>query len=189
MTDLTLTPLYLALFFLLLRGFFFSARFSLLPSPLLTRQLFSAGAPTVESRSNPTGAMATNRRSGGAIDNDCTTTTINIATYNIRHGRNTNLEAALRACERMRIDVGVLTETRLSTDRYAWSAYGYMVFATKTTHINQGGIALIFTNNSSYFQVESQKSHGPNVLSCILVTGKWQHRIIGVYIPPATRQH
>jgi paraquat-inducible protein B len=84
----------------------------------------------------------------------------------------------------MRIDIGVLTETRLSTDRYTRSAYGYTVFATKTTHINQGGVALIFTNNSLHFQIEAQKSHGPNVISCILVTGKRQQRIIGVYIPP-----
>jgi hypothetical protein len=89
----------------------------------------------------------------------------------------------------MRIDIGVLTETRLSNDHYTRSACGYTVFATKTMHINQGGVALIFTNNSLHFQIEAQKSHGPNVISCILVTGKRQQRIIGVYIPPATQQH
>jgi hypothetical protein len=84
----------------------------------------------------------------------------------------------------MRIDVGILTETRLSTDRYTRSAYGYTVFATQTTHANQGGIALIFTNSSSYFHIESQQKHGPNVLSCLLVTGTRQLPIIGIYIPP-----
>jgi hypothetical protein len=63
----------------------------------------------------------------------------------------------------MRIDVSVLTETRLPTDRYTRSAYGYTVFATQTTHTNQGGIALIFTN-SLYLQIESQQKHGPNVI-------------------------
>jgi hypothetical protein len=54
-------------------------------------------------------------QSGNAIDNDCTT--INIAPYNIRDGHNSDLEAALGVCEKMRIAVFVLTETRLSTDR------------------------------------------------------------------------
>jgi hypothetical protein len=83
----------------------------------------------------------------------------------------------------MRIDVGVLTETRLSTDHYTRSAYGYTVFATQTTHTNQGGIALIF-NNSFYFQIESQEKHGPNVISCILVTGTQRYPITGAFIPP-----
>jgi hypothetical protein len=74
-------------------------------------------------------------------------------------------------------------ETRLGTDRYTRSASGYTEFATQTTHFNQGGIALIFTN-SLYFQIESQQKHGPNVISCILVTGKRQLPSIGVYIPP-----
>jgi endonuclease/exonuclease/phosphatase family metal-dependent hydrolase len=152
-----------------------------LPSPLPTRQLFSAGARTVAPRTNPTRAADTVLQNNDAIDNDCIN--INIATYNIRDGQNSNLEAALRACQKMRIDVGILTETRLGTDRYTRSASGYTVFATQTTHFNQGGIALIFTN-SLYFQIKSQQKHGPNVISCILVTGKRQLPIIGVYIPP-----
>jgi hypothetical protein len=84
----------------------------------------------------------------------------------------------------MQIDVSVLTETRLSTDCYTRSAYGYTVFATQTTHVNQGSITLIFTNNSLYFQVESQRKHGPNVISCVITTGTRHHPVIGVYIPP-----
>jgi hypothetical protein len=57
-------------------------------------------------------------------------------------------------------------------------------FATKTTHINQGGIALIFTNESLYFQVEAQRKHGLNVISFIITTGKQQYPGIGAYIPP-----
>jgi hypothetical protein len=84
----------------------------------------------------------------------------------------------------MRVSVGILTETRLSTDRYTRSAYGYTVFATQTTRVNQGGIALTFTNNSLYFQVESQRRHGPNVISFFITTGTRQYPVIGVYIPP-----
>jgi hypothetical protein len=49
--------------------------------------------------------------------------------------------------------------------------------------MNQGGIALIFTN-SLYFQIESQQKHGPNVISFILVTGQQRYPMIGAYIPP-----
>jgi hypothetical protein len=64
-----------------------------LPSPFPTRQLFSAGTRPVAPRTNPTRAADTGRQNNGAIDNDCIN--INIATYNIRDGRNSNLEAAL----------------------------------------------------------------------------------------------
>jgi hypothetical protein len=57
-----------------------------LPSPLPTRQLFSAGARSVDARTNPTRAAVTGQQSGSAIDNDCTT--INIVTYNISDGRS-----------------------------------------------------------------------------------------------------
>jgi exonuclease III len=150
------------------------------------RQHFPASAIPVETRRTTTETTAEQRRDGNAIDNDCATiATINIATYNIWDGRNSNLEAALRACKQMRIHFAVLTETKLSTDRYTRSAYGYMVFGTKTTNTNQGGIAIIFSNTSHYFQVEAQQRHGPNVISCILVTGRFQqYPIIGAYIPP-----
>jgi hypothetical protein len=87
-------------------------------SPLPTSQHFPAGANPVDPRSIPTGTTAEQRRDGNAIDNDCANITINIAAYNIRDGRNSNLEAALRACEQMWIHFAVLTETKLSTDRY-----------------------------------------------------------------------
>jgi hypothetical protein len=72
----------------------------------------------------------------------------------------------------------------LSIDRYTRSAYGYTVYATQTIHVNQGGIALIFTSNSLYFQVESQRRHGPNVISFLITTGNRQYPVIGMYIPP-----
>jgi exonuclease III len=154
-----------------------------LTSPFPMRQLFSAGAPSVKPRTNPTEEAATQHQRVSTEHNDDGTTIIKLATYNIRDSRNSNLEAVLRACEQMRIDVGILTETRLSTDRYTRSAYGYTVFATQTNHTNQGGIALIFTN-SLYFQIESQQKHGPNVISFILLPGKRRYPMIGAYIPP-----
>jgi hypothetical protein len=69
-----------------------AAAATMLPSPLSTRQLFSAGAQPVDARTHSTRATVAGRQRDNAIDNDCIT--INIATYNIRDGRNSNLEAA-----------------------------------------------------------------------------------------------
>jgi hypothetical protein len=62
---------------------------TMLLSPLPTRQLFSAGAQPVDARTEFTRAAEPGRQSGSVINNDCTT--INIATYNIRDGCNSNL--------------------------------------------------------------------------------------------------
>jgi hypothetical protein len=166
---------------------------TMLPSPLPTRQLFSAGARSVDARTNPTRADVTGRQNGNAIDNDCTTININI-TSTLHHttyvmAEASNLKVARRACEKMWLDVGILTGTTLSTDHYTRSAYGYtVVFATKTIHINQGRIALIFTNNSLYFQVKAQRKHGgPNVISFIIITGKRQFPAIGVIVLQANQ--
>jgi hypothetical protein len=74
---------------------------TMLPSPLPMRQLFSAGAPSVESRTNPTGAAETQQQRVSTEHNNNVCTIIKLATYNIRDGHNSNLEAALRACEQM----------------------------------------------------------------------------------------
>jgi hypothetical protein len=117
---------------------------TMLSSPLSTHQLFSASAISVDALTNSTRAAELSQQSNNAIEM--------IALPSItRDGQNSNLEAALQACKRMRINIGILTETKLSTGCYMRSAYGYMVFATQTTHTNQGGIALIFANYL-YFQ-------------------------------------
>ena len=47
----------------------------------------------------------------------------------------------------------------------------------------QGGVALVY-RESPYFQVESSKLHGPNVISAVIVSGNSQYRVVGAYIPP-----
>jgi hypothetical protein len=85
----------------------------------------------------------------------------------------------------MKVDVTVLTETRLHNDCYTRSAFGYTVFATTTTYLNQGGVALVHCS-SNRWQVESEMRHGPNVISSLLISGRsCRLFLIGVYIPPA----
>ena len=58
------------------------------------------------------------------------------------------------------------------------------MFATTARSCNQGGLAF-FWRDSDLFSVESAVCHGPNVMSCYLITGSTRTPLIGVYIPPA----
>jgi endonuclease/exonuclease/phosphatase family metal-dependent hydrolase len=109
---------------------------------------------------------------------------IRIATYNIRSGRNSRLEMALRAMRQMNVDLGVLTKARL-TGIHTLAAEGYQVRATVATSHYQGGVALFWRDDANVFQVESEQSHGPNVMSFELVTGRRRFLVIGCYIPPS----
>jgi hypothetical protein len=57
------------------------------------------------------------------------------------------------------------------------------VIATEASSVHQGEVALVF-KDSRYWQIESVRKHGPNVISCELVTGRRRVPIVGVYIPP-----
>jgi exonuclease III len=108
---------------------------------------------------------------------------IRIASYNIRSARGGNLESVLRALDQMNVDFGLLLETKLSDDRYTKFSSGYRVFATKAKNPFQGGVALVY-RQSSYWQIESERVHGSNVISFELVTGHRRTLVIGAYIPP-----
>lgn len=109
---------------------------------------------------------------------------INIATYNIRSGRNGRLEIALRAMEQMNVDLGILTEAKLTDGIYTRCSSGYNVVATNARVHNQGGVAL-FYKNSPDWQVESVRHHGPNVISFQLVAASRRWGVIGAYVPPS----
>ena len=109
---------------------------------------------------------------------------ISIVTYNIRSGRSGGLELALRAMKQMNVDFGILTETKLTDGIHTRSFEGYTVVATKALSPHQGGVAIFF-RESNYWQVESVKKYGPNVISCHLVTGRRRIPVVGAYIPPS----
>jgi hypothetical protein len=96
---------------------------------------------------------------------------------------------ACRTLQAQNITVAILTETRLPANPdgvgiHTRSCLGYTIFATYTTTQNQGGIALAFQENNPSFLIESPVRHGPNVLSCLLVTGGNTTPVIGAYLPP-----
>jgi exonuclease III len=119
-------------------------------------------------------------------ESDFSRKVIRIATYNIRSARGGNLESVLRALNQMNVDLGLLCETKLSDERFTKFSSGYRVFASKAPSSHQGGVALIY-RHSPFWQVESERIHGPNVISFELVSGSSRTLIIGAYIPPGDK--
>jgi exonuclease III len=103
-----------------------------------------------------------------------------IATYNIRNGRVENLEIALRVVAQLNVDIAILTEVKLTDDRFTNYSHGYGVIATKAKSSAQGGLALV-SRSSEAWQLESFERHGPNVIGFELVTGNRRYSCVGVY--------
>ena len=64
---------------------------------------------------------------------------IRIATLNIRSGRAVGLEAALRALQQRKVNIGVLQETKLMQGIHTWHVLGCDVWATEVESRHLGG--------------------------------------------------
>jgi exonuclease III len=109
---------------------------------------------------------------------------LQIAEYNIIFGGGSHLYMALRAMARMRVELGIFCETKLTNDMYPRTCCGYSVVATQTKTHSQGGVALFYRSNASQWTIEGIRTHGPNVLSCTLIVDSRRWSLLGVYIPP-----
>lgn len=108
-----------------------------------------------------------------------------VALYNIRSGAGNNLNQALRSMDQMHIDFGLFTETKLNHDMYTKDCCGYTVFATKAKSTSQGGVAFFYRTESDRWSIEGLRVHGPNVISCTVVSGGRYWSLIGAYIAPS----
>jgi hypothetical protein len=84
----------------------------------------------------------------------------------------------------MGVGLAVLTETKLTDDRYTRLASGFKILASKATSHNQGGIALLWKENHPGYEVESARIVTPNLLMFQLVTGNERFYCMGICIPP-----
>ena len=111
---------------------------------------------------------------------------VRIATHNVEDARNSRLDKITRNLKTQHIDLAIITELRIPSHNpiHTRDCNGYDIFATYTTTDNQGGIALVTRQDAKNWHVESQLKHGPNVLSCILVSGTQRTPLIGVYLSP-----
>jgi len=108
-----------------------------------------------------------------------------LAAWNIRCGRNAGLTSAAKGLAQMGVGIAVVTETKITDDRYTRLASGYKILASKAASHNQGGIALLWKENHQGFEVESAKILTPNLLTFQLVTGDERFYCMGIYLPPA----
>ena len=99
---------------------------------------------------------------------------IAVATYNIRSGRAGGLESALRAMAATGVDLGILTETKITDGIYTRFSSGYQVQATEAASAWQGGVAL-FWRESQRFVVEDTRVWGHNVTSSRICSATLLH--------------
>lgn len=109
--------------------------------------------------------------------------TLSIAMYNVISSIKRLLEMVMRAMDKINVDLGFLTETKL-TKYYTKSAFGYQIFSTKATSAYKGGAALFFRPKKDSWHVESVRDHVPNVISAVLISGYKLWIILGAYISP-----
>ena len=96
------------------------------------------------------------------------------------------LVVAAKGLHQMGVGCAVLTETKLTDDRYPKFVQGYHVIALRTTSPQQGGVALLWRDSEELgFLVEAAAVISPNVLTFQLVTGGVRFYVMGAYIPPA----
>jgi hypothetical protein len=106
-----------------------------------------------------------------------------IATWNIRCGQNLGLASAAKGLVQMGIGAAILTEMKLMDNRYPKFTLGYKVIASKATSHKQGGVALVWKEGHSSFEVEAARIVTPNLLTFQLM-GYERFYVMGIYIPP-----
>jgi exonuclease III len=110
---------------------------------------------------------------------------IKIGTFNIMSSANSRLALAMKAMRLMNVDIGVLTETKLTDDFHPMKSNGYDIITTQATSRHQGGVALFFDNTSDVFVVKGALAFSPNVIWAKLISGNKKWTILGCYIPPS----
>ena len=107
-----------------------------------------------------------------------------LITLNILSGRNSNLNVVLWTMHQMWVDLGILMETKIDNDVHMRDCSSYTVLTLHAKSKHQGGVALFYQTMNTCWWIEGERTHGPNVISCVLVSGNCHWNIVGVYYPP-----
>jgi hypothetical protein len=110
--------------------------------------------------------------------------TFSVLAWNIRCGRGNGLTFAAKGLAKMGVGCAILSEIKITNDRYTRMTLGYKVLVTKAPSKHQGGIALLWQPDREAFEVEAPKVVTSNLITFQLVTGNQQYYVIGIYIPP-----
>jgi hypothetical protein len=110
--------------------------------------------------------------------------TFSIAAWNICCGRGNGLTFVAKGLAKMGVGCAILSEMKITDDRYTPMTSGCKVLATKAPSKHQGGIALLWQPDHEAFEIEATKIVTPNLITFQLVTGDQRYYVIGIYIPP-----
>ena len=94
------------------------------------------------------------------------------------------MASAAKGLAQIGIGAAILTEMKITDDRYPKLTSGYKVILLKAMTNKQGGIALVWKEGHSSFEVEAARVVTPNLLTFQLVTGYKRFYVMGIYIPP-----
>ncbi len=86
----------------------------------------------------------------------------------------------------MGIRATILMEMKITDNWYPKFTWGYKVIASKAMSNKQGGIALVWKEGHSSFEVEAARVVTPNFLTFQLVTKYERFYVMGIYSPPTT---
>ena len=110
---------------------------------------------------------------------------LRIILLNIVSGRNNRLEMAARSLQKMGADIGILTETKITDERYTRRAFGYNIVATQASSSSCGGVAILVKEGCKNWHVEGTQPYGANVINTVIVSGSDRWNLIGSYIAPS----
>ena len=95
--------------------------------------------------------------------------------------------------ERGGFDVMLLTETKISTMAYFQNRLGYEVTCLTAQPSRAGGaqngVIIVRKERSVRWGIESTHYHGPDMVSCDIVTGLTRTPVVSAYLPPSTLEH
>jgi hypothetical protein len=84
----------------------------------------------------------------------------------------------------MGVNCAVLTEVKITNDKYPRCVSGFKIISLTATSHSQGGIALLWNEGHASFKVKVAKIVTPNLLTFQLIMGYKQFYVMGTYIPP-----
>jgi len=111
-------------------------------------------------------------------------THITITTYRVVSACRTKLLEALWAMHDLNTDIVILTEAKLTGDRYARMGHGYNVVATNATSPSKGGVALAWHAGPQHWMLEGMQAVSGNTISATLATVNCQWLLLGTYLTP-----
>ena len=103
---------------------------------------------------------------------------IRFGTYNIRNGRNGDLESSLRRISQANTGLGVFQENKITKRICECGSSGYNAVATEAPSAHSGGVVLFYWL-AEQFSVEAFQAHGANVVSFQMASGERWWYIVG----------